>query len=174
MDDYEKKLEMLKLITSAEHHFNNLCFNIRALASTWLLAIIAGCGWILKDLPNDNTQFLVNKIDLITALSGCGALGIFVLWVLDLKVYQKLLNVWFDNRKQYEDGKDFPNIREGMKSLFSTGKATEYIKFYYMAICSAPLIFNAYIIIVTSSEKLILIPVLFVLLVINSVIYKLT
>jgi hypothetical protein len=49
-------LEILKLITSAENHFNNLTFNVRALASIWFLATIAGVGWILKDLPSSAVE----------------------------------------------------------------------------------------------------------------------
>lgn len=129
MDEYQKKLEMLKLITSAEHHFNNLCFNIRALTSTWLLATFAGVGWILKDLPSNGESFLTDKPSLIIGLCCAGSLGIFVLWILDLKIYQQLLNVWFDARQLYEDGEEFPNIRLKMKSLFDTGRASEYIKY---------------------------------------------
>lgn len=80
---------MIKLITGSEHHFNDLCFKIRALASTWLLATIAGCGWVLKYLPDKNTELLFDKVDLLIALSGCGTLGIFVLWILDLRGYQQ-------------------------------------------------------------------------------------
>lgn len=82
-------LEILKLITSAEHHFNNLTFNIRALASTWLLATFAGIGWIIKDMPEGAETVLIDKVDLIVALCGGGSIGIFVLWILDLKVYRK-------------------------------------------------------------------------------------
>ena len=40
-------LELFKTITHAEHHFNDLCFKIRALASTWMLATFAGVGFLL-------------------------------------------------------------------------------------------------------------------------------
>ena len=40
--------EIIKTITEAEHHFNDLCFKIRTLASTWLLATFAGVGFLLS------------------------------------------------------------------------------------------------------------------------------
>jgi hypothetical protein len=174
MDEYQKKLEMLKLITSAENHFNNLCFNIRALSSTWLLATFGGIGWILKDLPETGGNLLINKIDLITGLCLCCSLGIFVLWILDLKIYQQLLHVWFEAREMYEDGEEFPHLRQKMQDLFSTGRASEYIKFYYMTTCSAPLLFNIYIMNATHSESTVLLLVLLVLVALNVVIYFLT
>lgn len=145
MDEDERALEMLKLIASAEHHFNNLTFNIRALASTWLLATFAGIGWILKDWEKANGSQLVDKPDIIIALCIGSSIGIFVLWILDIKVYQSLLNVWFDARERYEDGKKYPEIRKGMKDLFKTGRATYFIKYYYLLTCTAPLIAAAFV-----------------------------
>ena len=141
MTDDERKLEILKLITSAEHHFNNLCFNIRALASTWLLATLAGVGWILKDLPEQTagTSFVIDKVGLLILLCIVSSIGIFVLWVMDIMVYQRLLNVWFDSRKLYEIDDSYPPIREDMKKLFETGRATELILIYYLALTGAPL-----------------------------------
>lgn len=148
MTDDEFKLEVLKLITSAEHHFNNLTFNVRALASTWLLATIAGTGWILKDLPSNadnpgslvDAGLLVDKSDLLLVLCVGGSIGIFVLWILDIRVYQQMTNVWFDCRKKYESSNVFPTIRNDMKDLFKTGRATELIIIYYLALTAAPLV----------------------------------
>ena len=142
MTEDEQNLEILKLITSAEHHFNNLTFNVRALASTWLLATIAGVGWILKDLPSnaDNSELLIDKGDLLLVLCIGGSLGIFVLWILDIRVYQQMTNVWFDCRKKYEVNNVFPPIRNDMKNLFKTGRAIELIIIYYLALTAAPLV----------------------------------
>lgn len=149
MSEDERTLEILKLITSAEHHFNNLCFNIRALASTWLLATLAGTGWILKDLPVSaaDSSLVVGKVGLLMLLCVGSSIGILVLWVMDIMVYQRLLNVWFDSREPYEKtaGAKLPQIRHNMKSLFSTGRATELIVFYYLALIAAPCLLSVYI-----------------------------
>ena len=46
----------IQLITEAEHHFNDLCFKIRALASTWLLACLSGVGYLLSKSINPELQ----------------------------------------------------------------------------------------------------------------------
>lgn len=147
MTDDERTIEILKLITAAEHHFNNLCFNIRALASTWLLATFAGIGWILKDLSENakGSGLVIDKVDLMLALCIGSSVGIFVLWILDIRVYQQMLNVWFENRKTYEVGDAFPSVRVGMKNLFKTGRATGLIMIYYLALISAPLLLSLFI-----------------------------
>ena len=152
MTEEERNLEILKLITGAEHHFNNLTFNIRALASTWLLATFAGVGWVLNDLPQitsqseaGQTSFVIDKVDLLLALCVGSAVGIFVLWVLDIRIYQQMTNVWFDSRKKYEVDDTFPSIRVGMKDLFKTGRATELIIVYYLALTAAPLLLALFI-----------------------------
>ena len=170
MHDDERTLEMLKLISTAEHHFNNLTFNIRALASTWLLATLAGIGWILKDLKKSDVDYLIDKPDLIIALCMGSSVGIFVLWIIDIKVYQSLLNVWFDARDLYEDGKKFPKIREKMKKLFESGRATQLIKYYYVLLCSVPLLIALYVAKKVSSDPALLMLVLMLVLV-NGTIY---
>ena len=147
MTDDERAIEMLKLITSAEHHFNNLCFNIRALASTWLLATLAGVGWILKDLPTTTSadSFVINKLDLLVVLCVGSSIGIFVLWIMDIRIYQRLLNVWFDAREQYEIDDNLPSIRKPMKDLFETGRASELILIYYLALTASPLMLAMFI-----------------------------
>lgn len=145
MDDDQRTFEMLKLITSAEHHFNNLTFNIRALASSWLLATFAGIGWIIKDWENTKVDYIVDKLDLIVALCMGSSIGIFVLWIMDIKVYQSLLNVWFDAREMYEDGVKYPTIQKNMKDLFKTGRAVHLIKYYYLLMCAGPLFIAIYV-----------------------------
>ena len=173
MTDEERRLESLKLITSAEHHFNNLCFNIRALASTWLLATFAGIGWIVKDLPStlEETGLFIDKVDLILALCLGSSIGIFILWILDVQIYQQMLNVWFENRKKFETDDALPTVRVGMKNLFKTGRATDLIMIFYMALIAAPLLLGA--VIANSAAKT---PkmwlAVFILLLISALIFK--
>ena len=99
-------------------------------------------GWILKDLPSnaDNSGLLVDKGDLVLVLCIGSSIGIFVLWILDIRVYQQMTNVWFECRKKYEVNDVFPTLRVDMKNLFRTGGATELIIIYYMALTAAPLV----------------------------------
>ena len=130
-------IELIKLITAAEHHFNDLCFKIRGLASTWLLATFAGVGFLL-------TNETPHAPNLVLVLCWAGTLGIFVLWLLDLQIYQKMLNAWFDSRLDIEHRHlaDFPQIRRALKRAMPGGRASSLIKFFYMIIASAPLVYN--------------------------------
>ncbi len=134
--------EMIKTITESEHHFNNLCFKIRTLASTWLLATFVGVGFLLT-----KTIALELRVEqIIVMLCWIGTLGILVLWVLDLRIYQKLLSVWFNSREPIEArNSDFPQIREGIKKSQPGGSAFNLLKLFYLALCSAPLLFSFYI-----------------------------
>lgn len=137
-DDWSK----IELITNAEHHFNNLCFKIRTLASSWLLATMGGVGFLLSraiTLDLHNTQ-------LIVLLCWVGAIGILVLWVLDMLIYQKMLHVWFDSRKEIEErNADFPKIRHNIKKSQPGGRASNLIKLFYLALVALPLALALYI-----------------------------
>ena len=132
-----KAFEIIRLITDSEHHFNDLCFKIRTLASTWLLATFAGVGFILTG----QGDFVFAKTTVVILICWAGAVGVFVLWILDLQVYQKLLNTWFDARKEIEQESTYlPNMWERMKATQPGGRAANLIRFYYIATCCAPLV----------------------------------
>jgi len=133
-----KAFDIIRLITDSEHHFNDLCFKIRTLASTWLLATFAGVGFVLTG----QGDFVFAKTTVVILICWAGAVGVFVLWILDLQVYQKLLNTWFDARKEIEEESLYlPNMWERMRATQPGGRAANLIRFYYIATCSAPLLF---------------------------------
>jgi len=160
--------EMIKTITVAEHHFNNLCFKIRSLASTWLLATFAGVGFLLSK----KFDLRLSTEEVIVFLCWVGSLGILVLWVLDLLVYQQLLNVWFDARKPIEKrNPNFPQIRESIKDSQFKGRASNLIKIFYLSLISAPLLFGIYICIYWEINKIILFCTVGLLIAISGVVY---
>jgi hypothetical protein len=134
--------EIIKVITTSEHHFNNLCFKIRTLASTWLLATFAGVGFLLTKQIGEQLE-----IDhLLVLLCWGGAIGIMVLWILDLLIYQKLLHAWFNAREEIEDrNAGFPQIWKTIKATQPGGRASNRIKLFYISLCSAPLMFAIYV-----------------------------
>jgi hypothetical protein len=73
-----------KNLTAQCEHFNTLESTYRALASTWLLAAFAGIGFILKDIHSERELY-------VAAIAAAGAVGILLLWLLDLMVYHRLL-----------------------------------------------------------------------------------
>ena len=163
--------DIIKTITEAEHHFNNLCFKIRTLASTWLLATFAGVGFLLTKKIETGL-----KIDhLLVLLCWVGAVGILVLWILDLQIYQKFLNAWFNAREQIEArNRNFPPIRKLIKATQPGGRASNLIKIYYIGLCSAPLMFASYVCIYKDLTKILVVASVALLACFVLVIYKLT
>jgi fucose 4-O-acetylase-like acetyltransferase len=91
MENFDEDVwQMVTEFGEYERHFNKLQHNYRALASTWLLAMFAGIGYVLtaKDLP-----FIPQPI--IAFLGLAGACGMTLLWNLDLRVYHQLLESCF-------------------------------------------------------------------------------
>jgi len=116
----ESDLKKIILITQSENHFNDLCFKIRALASTWLMASLGGVGFLLTKTIAANLQ----SNHLLVLLCWVSAIGIFVLWILDLLVYKKMLNAWFASRKSIEEeNKDFPQIFTAITKTQVGGRA---------------------------------------------------
>jgi hypothetical protein len=70
---------------AAERHFNQMQNHCRTLASTWLLAAFAGIGFLFKERPFSDTHLAAALV----ALAAGG--GIFLLWILDVKVWHRLL-----------------------------------------------------------------------------------
>src|SRR5215212_6768364 len=92
----DRVLNLYREIGNAERHFNELTHQYRLLASTWLLGTFAAIGYILTNVgvkPNDSLSFYRELI--IAAIALAGATGITLVWILDLKVYQKLLGCFF-------------------------------------------------------------------------------
>jgi|GEM_PF-2082590 len=87
---FERVMRLVEQITSQENHFNDLQTQYRKLASTWLLASFAACGYILKssDLPYNEWYF-------VFGIAMAASVGLSILWMLDLTVYQRLLAAYF-------------------------------------------------------------------------------
>ena len=133
--------EIIKSITASEQHFNDLCFKIRTLASTWLLATLAGVGFLVS--KTIAAELRVEQ--LIVFLCWVGSCGIVILWVLDLLVYQRFLAAWFDERKPIEErNSDFPQIRVKISVTQPGGKASNLIKIYYLCLMALPLLMAVY------------------------------
>jgi len=111
MDNFDKDVwAMVTEFGENERHFNNLQHNYRVLASTWLLAMFAGIGYVLtaKDLP-----FAPQLI--IAFLGLAGACGITLLWNLDLRVYHQLLeSVFVEGLKLEKKYNWLPRVRLNM------------------------------------------------------------
>lgn len=85
------------MIESKENHFNSLQMGIRGMASTWILAGFTGIAFFIKSSDTDSTIYLkiFSSFSLINLICLMIVVGLFILWVLDQLVYQRLLNACF-------------------------------------------------------------------------------
>lgn len=88
---FDKVMRLIEHIGEQEKHFNNLETQYRILASTWLLAALGACGYVLKAGP----EFPFDKWYIVFGICFSGAVGISIVGMLDMKVYQKLLHAFF-------------------------------------------------------------------------------
>ena len=120
--------DMYKNLTEQCQHFNSIESTYRTLASTWLLAAFAGIGFILTDIEPDNAQFF------IAAVASAAAAGIFLLWLLDLMVYHRLLAAAFAEQmameKQYEW---LPQVGHGMMAAHKGAGVVPRVVWFYIA-----------------------------------------
>lgn len=122
-------------IGEQERHFNNLESEYRKLASTWLLAFFTAIGFIL------GTDAIVMKEFFIAGISLAGAVGIFLLWIIDLLVYHRLLHACFEEGKRLEESNFWlPRMRTRMTTSVKGGDVTPRIIWFYIIGISIPLL----------------------------------
>jgi hypothetical protein len=95
-DSPEMILQMYEGLTGQCQHFNGLESTYRALASTWLLAAFGGVGYVLSNNVGGHAALLS------AAIGAAAALGIVLLWILDLQVYHSLLVGAFSEQLRLE------------------------------------------------------------------------
>ncbi len=106
--------KMVQECGEQERHFNTLQGAYRGLASSWLLAMFAGIGFILEKSGIEPKHVLV-------AISGaCVACGIGLLWMLDIMVYHRLLLAAFVAGEELE--KAYPWLPQVRKHMRGGGK----------------------------------------------------
>jgi len=129
-------IEQYQRIQVNTHHFNDIQAGIRKLASVWLLAAFGAIAYMVR-----GETMAIAMIDtkiLISAVGLMGAIGLLVLLILDLVVYQRLIDAVFllALRLEYQY-RSLPPIRTLMM-LYSRKKGmTRYMRLYYLVPISA-------------------------------------
>jgi len=122
-------LQVIGQIGTQEMHFNTLCADFKKMASTWLLASFGGIGFLI-------TSDLGIGIDiyfLIGAVAAAGATGIYLLWVVDLLVYQRLLSSAFTWRGEIEKAHPWlPQVFETMVGRIFAESVGFNLAWFYM------------------------------------------
>ena len=116
-----------KELGEMEKHFGDLQFRCRTLASTWVLASLAGFGFLI-------TNNVGGFGDLLVFLVGvCASGALFVMWIMDLNIYQKLLDAAFIEGMSLENAQPWlPSIRNNRRELLK-GTALGKLTYYYSA-----------------------------------------
>ena len=128
-EEYKRIWSIYRELGVLERHFNNLQARYRALASTWLLAALAGAGFVLSEKRN----LLIPRELIIAGIGVGGSIGIYLLWVLDLLVYHRLLDAAFIEASNLETThKWLPQIRNNMRRLLG-GKGLSLVVWFYVA-----------------------------------------
>lgn len=131
--------KMYMHIREIENQFNSLQSTYRTLASTWLLATFAGVGFVLTE-----TIDWIFPEPLIIALIGlAGGVGIWLLWLIDIMVYQHLLFAAFQSGVRLEERYSWlPPIRLTMKETQIGGAVRFRVVWYYIVGTSMPLLIS--------------------------------
>ncbi|ORE89450.1 hypothetical protein ATO7_06205 [Oceanococcus atlanticus] len=127
-----------------ERHFNSLESKYRTLASTWLLAMFVGIGFIFTR-PEVSSQFDPYLVSAAAGIVAC--VGLLLLWNIDIRVCHQLLDAHFVQALVLERDHDWlPPIRT--KMVFSQyvdpehvrpdGGVMRRIKMFYVGMVGAP------------------------------------
>jgi hypothetical protein len=132
--------EVLKELGESEKHFNDLETEYRKLASIWLLAGFAGMGFILKE----ETQMAIPREVVVMAIGLAASIGIFLLWIVDLLVYHRLLDACFEQAKKIEKlYPELPDVRSAMERTQGGGKVvTTRLRWFYILLSAVPVLFS--------------------------------
>ena len=132
LDDKKLDVDLINHIGDQEKHFNNLETQYRLLASTWLFTGLGAIGFLLQS----DKQVLFGKYLLIGLIGCISSIGIFLLWILDIKVYHKLLHsVFLQGINLEQKYKWLPKIRTDMLLSVETGDVTRSTGLYYIGSC---------------------------------------
>src|SRR5690349_11361873 len=88
---FDELMELYNHIGAEERHFNELELEYRKLGSQWLLVSLGAIGFVL----GKGGELPVNGWVLVIGICTAATIGIFILWMLDIKVYHELLHAAF-------------------------------------------------------------------------------
>ena len=142
---FDRVWKIVEECGEAERHFNQLQGVYRGIASTWLLATLAGVGYLLFD---EHAQG--NRSGIAAGVCLAGVLGICLIWLLDLNVYHRLLVAVFREGRKLE--RQFPWLPRFRTNMYAVGRIEGQRKdpvwrrlgYYYAGTTSVPLIAGLY------------------------------
>lgn len=126
---FDEVLALVNHIGEEERHFNALEMEYRKLASQWLLVSLGAIGYVLSR----ENQLVIPPWTLVIGISLAAAVGIFIIWILDLRVYHQLLHAAFmEGIKLEQDYPEFlPQVRTRMRATQQSGDIVRRVVLFY-------------------------------------------
>lgn len=126
---FEQIMHIYDHISQEERHFNMIELEYRKLASHWLLVSLGAIGYVISK----ESVIPFNAWLLVIAICVATCIGIFILWMLDLKVYHELLHAAFKEGVKLERkyAHILPNIRNNMLNSIEGGDVIKRVMLYY-------------------------------------------
>ncbi len=126
---YDRVWKLFSFIGEQESHFNNLQAKYRTLASAWLLAAFSAMGFVVS------TKISIDVAPtelIVAAIAAAGAIGIWLLWIVDILVYHRLLDACFIEGLKLEKSCHWmPRFRHNMMNMLQgEGVLTNIVGFY--------------------------------------------
>lgn len=119
-----------------ERHFNGLQSTYRALASTWLLAAFAAIGFVLSEKFGECP---IDKLLMVVIIGVMAAVGIWLIWIMDLRVYHPLLSSAFRQGRLLEERYPWlPQMRTDMMHRMNNRGVVPRVVWFYIAGVSIP------------------------------------
>jgi hypothetical protein len=133
MEEKERALKIAAELSAAERHFNSMQNHCRTMASTWLLAGFGAIGFIHFQKPDQDSLLAADQTSLFAAaVAIAAAFGIFFLWVLDAKVWHRLLLANYEEGRLLEQQNTFlPQVRKRMRESQAWWPVRVHISVFY-------------------------------------------
>jgi hypothetical protein len=130
-NEFERVWQVFCELGVSERHFNELQSRYRSLASTWLLATFAGIGFVAS---KETFSIPLSRPLAIAGLALAGTIGLTMLWILDMMVYQQLLGAGFSYGLVLEREYPWlPPLRTNMMSVTDNKGVRPRVVGYYLA-----------------------------------------
>ncbi len=127
-DEFNSVFQIYKELGEYERHFNHINGIYKSLASTWLLAFFGAIGYVLTSNFSHPEQSMF-----IFGLGLAASVGVLLLWLIDMRVYQNLLTACFHQGRALEQGFAWlPPLRYLMTRTQVGGKARTNLVWFYI------------------------------------------
>jgi len=132
-DIFESVWKIVQECGEEERHFNTLQSVYRGVASSWLLAAFGAVGYLLFDKDGKVMHpWMAGGICIL------GALGICLLWMLDLHIYHRLLEAAFKQGRDLETTFAWLPRFRSESQLCTKGRVRRRLVLYYFFTTLAP------------------------------------